>query len=364
MADWHNLGAVETLQNPPLREIKIGSTRIALSYADGEFGAIGGTCAHVGGPLGEGALQDGKVVYPWHYFKYDRQTGSCHLGPTLEISVPKYELKIESGNLLINLEPVTEGKPLHEYHDALTRPVDREPGPLRIAGISATVMTPNHPRYSTSEDLLQTALTYAQDELGAETKLLRLNDLKIRNCEGYYSKSKEACLWPCSITRGDKTDQMEQIYEAMVHWADIILLATPIRWGSASSLYYKMVERLNCVQNQITLHNNVLIRNKVASFIITGGQDNVQLVAGQMMGFFGEIGFVFPPFPYIAHTLGWNTENMERNMKYVRKSASLHKGAKELVKRAVEMSTSLIGSEICKAKVETAGRKGGAAAPN
>jgi hypothetical protein len=37
-----------------------------------------------------------------------------------------------------------------------------------------------------------------------------------------------------------------------------------------------MAERLNCVQNQVTIRNQVLIRNKVASFIITGEQDNVQ----------------------------------------------------------------------------------------
>src|SRR5207248_4004120 len=65
-----------------------------------------------------------------------------------------------------------------------------------------------------------------------------------------------------------------------------ILVSTPIRWGNASSLYYRMIERMNCVQNQVTIANRVLMRNKVASFIITGGQDNVQAVAGQMLGFF------------------------------------------------------------------------------
>ena len=86
----------------------------------------------------------------------------------------------------------------------------------------------------------------------------------------------------------DQSDQLDQVYEMAVHWADILIIATPIRWGAASSLYYKMVERMNCIQNQITLNNKVLIRNKVAGFIITGGQDNIQAVAGQMMGFFAR----------------------------------------------------------------------------
>ena len=54
------------------------------------------------------------------------------------------------------------------------------------------------------------------------------------------------------------------VYEGLVHWADVVLIATPIRWGSASSLYFKMTERLNCIQNQLTIHNRRLITNKVA----------------------------------------------------------------------------------------------------
>ena len=75
---------------------------------------------------------------------------------------------------------------------------------------------------------------------------------------------------------------MDRVYEGIVHWADVILVATPIRWGGASSLYYKMVERMNCIQNQETVAGRHLLRNKVAAFIITGGQDNVQGVAGQL----------------------------------------------------------------------------------
>jgi len=355
---WQDLGAVDELKNPPLREITVGKTRIALSYANGEFGAIGGVCLHAGGPLGEGVLkEDGTIVCPWHYFNFNRKTGICDLGNNREAAVPSYELKIENGHLFLNPIAATKVKPMPKYHGSLVRPIVREPGPVRVAGISTTLMTPKHPRYSTSDDLLQTALDHARDELKAETRLLVLRDLPFRACEGYYSKSVHACLWPCTITRGDSSDEMKQVYEAMVYWADVILVATPIRWGSASSLYYKMVERLNCVQNQIPLHNNVLIRNKVASFIVTGGQDNIQLVAGQMLGFFGELGFVFPPFPFIAHSLGWNAENMERNVRYVKRSVGLHKGAKALVERALGMSKALLENEVCTAQVERAGRK-------
>src|SRR5215467_13687238 len=83
----------------------------------------------------------------------------------------------------------------------------------------------------------------------------------------------------------DSSDQMDHVYEALVHWADAVIIASPIRWGAASSLYFKMAERLNCVQNAMTIRNQVLIRNKVAGFIIVGGQDNIQAVARPYAGF-------------------------------------------------------------------------------
>jgi multimeric flavodoxin WrbA len=193
-----------------------------------------------------------------------------------------------------------------------------------------------NPRYSTSDALLEAAADYARESLGAETRFLRLTDLNFRACEGNYSKAAHACTWPCAITERDPSDQLTAVYEGLVNWGDVIILSTPIRWGQASSLYHRMAERLNCVQNQVTIHNRVLIRNKVAAFIITGGQDNIQSVAGGLMTFWSELGYVFPPFPFIAHSRGWDAEDMEQNVVQVKKSEVLREAAQELVGRAVE----------------------------
>src|SRR3974390_819754 len=217
-------------------------------------------------------------------------------------------------------------------------------------------MDARYPRFSGSDHLLDQALREA-DRLGAGTRLIRLNDLKFRPCEGYYSKSAPACTWPCSITQMDANDQMDQVYEALVHWADAVIVASPIRWGAASSLYFKMAERLNCVQNAITVRNQVLIRNKVAGFIIVGGQDNIQAVAGHMLGFFAELGFIFPQFPYIAHSRGWSHEDMERNVDVVRDSTELAEGAAMLAKRCLELAGQLIARDEAPTSIERGGRK-------
>jgi multimeric flavodoxin WrbA len=179
----------------------------------------------------------------------------------------------------------------------------------------------------------------------------------MRACEGYYSKAARACTWPCSITQMDASDELDRVYDAFVHWADAVIVASPIRWGTASSLYFKMAERMNCVQNQITIANRVLIRNKVAGFIIVGGQDNIQMVAGQMLGFFAELGFIFPQFPFVAHSRGWSHEDMENNVAMVQNSKELADGACMLTKRLLDLAARLIAQDEAPASIERGGRK-------
>jgi len=355
LADWRDLGAAEELARQPLQELRVDGKRIALSFRDGQFGAISGVCNHVGGPLGHGRLDGEYVVCPWHSWKYHHRDGCGEPGYEAE-SVPRYVLKTEAGRLWVDLNSATRRHRLPHPPLALARPVVDRDGPMRVLGISTTSMNKSNPRYSTSEALLAEALRHAESA-GAETQLQRLSQLKFRACEGYYSKSARACTWPCSITQMDSNDQLDRVYEAFVHWADVVLVATPIRWGAASSLYYKMVERMNCIQNQITLANRVLLRNKVVALIITGGQDGIQAVAGQMLGFFGEVGCVFPQFPYIAHSRGWSAEDMEHNVEFVQQSAELREGAHQLVGRALAMATTLRGSECTKERVHRGGRK-------
>ena len=135
----------------------------------------------------------------------------------------------------------------------------------------------------------------------------------------------------------DPEDGMNEVYQKMILWADIFVMSTPIRWGNASSLLYKMAERLNCVQNQITLEDRMLIKNKVACFIITGGQDNIQQVAGQLMVFFTELGFTFPPFAFMGWSRGWIAEDMEQNVKMFSKSRYISRSVKDLVDNCVKL---------------------------
>jgi nitrite reductase/ring-hydroxylating ferredoxin subunit/multimeric flavodoxin WrbA len=353
--NWIDVGAAAELAAKPLHAVTVADTTVALSYRDGQFGALSNVCNHVGGPLGEGRLDHDYIVCPWHGWKFHRCSGLGEPGFE-EDRVPAFPVKVADGRVLVNVAaPTRRSKKPHAAHP-LARPVERAPGGLRLAGISTTAMDESNPRFSGSDHLLGHALA-AADRLGAETRLIRLNALKFRACEGYYSKAAHACTWPCSITQMDPQDELDRVYEALVHWADAVIVASPIRWGTASSLYFKMAERMNCVQNQVTIHDRVLIRNKVAGFIIVGGQDNIQAVAGQMLGYFAELGFIFPQFPYIAHSRGWSHEDMEKNVEIVRDSQELADGAHMLAKRCLDLAGHLIADDAAPTAIERGGRK-------
>lgn len=94
----------------------------------------------------------------------------------------------------------------------------------------------------------------------------------------------------------------------------------------------------------------------MVGLIITGGQDNVQGVAGQMLGFFAELGCHFPQYPYIAHSRGWSAEDMERNMAMVQRSEDLCQAARDLLDRGVALAGRLLATE--PQALAPSGRKG------
>jgi multimeric flavodoxin WrbA/nitrite reductase/ring-hydroxylating ferredoxin subunit len=326
------------------KSVRAGNKTFALFHYDGAITALDHACLHKGGDLGQGfiqVLEDGEryVACPWHGWQYNLKTGQAPYGYKDRQAV--YDVIVENGMICVSDNPVFEAfKAEHEFDpiaDLRNLEYQTTPASLNVLGISATNMNPDLPRPSTSETALQKALEFAASEYGAATKMIKIRELKFRHCEGYYSRHEEACTWPCSIAEMDPEDGMTEIYRAMVLWADVVILATPIRWGNASSLFFKMAERLNTVQNQITIHDKVLIRNKVASFIITGGQDNVQGVVGQLNSFFTDLGFNFPPFNFVGWSRGWIAEDTENN--YVRffKNRYVKRSVRDLVTNSIRL---------------------------
>jgi nitrite reductase/ring-hydroxylating ferredoxin subunit len=83
------------------REFSIGDRTICIANVDGTITAMDNVCLHRGGPLGQGVVDRGKLICPWHGWEWNPVTGeAAHNSAT---KIPVYPLKIENGDVLIKL---------------------------------------------------------------------------------------------------------------------------------------------------------------------------------------------------------------------------------------------------------------------
>lgn len=57
-----------------------GTQQVCLVNHEGDISALANRCPHQGGPLGEGQIEDGWVICPWHAYQYHPKTGEAPEG--------------------------------------------------------------------------------------------------------------------------------------------------------------------------------------------------------------------------------------------------------------------------------------------
>lgn len=84
-----------------VKEITVNGQALCVANVDGAICVLDSTCPHDGGPLGEGSIENGKVVCPWHEYAFDLRTGANEEDPDLKARV--FEAKVENGELRAKL---------------------------------------------------------------------------------------------------------------------------------------------------------------------------------------------------------------------------------------------------------------------
>ena len=122
----------------------------------------------------------------------------------------------------------------------------------------------------------------AQD---VSTEIVRLADYKI--LAGTSSDEGHGDQWPKILKK--------------ILVADIIIFASPIWWGNMSSLLQMAIERMDELNNELLRTGSSPLANKAAGIVITGGEDGVQHLIGQIANFAVWNGLTLPP----AASLSW-----------------------------------------------------------
>ncbi|MEM9478266.1 MAG: thiamine pyrophosphate-dependent enzyme [Verrucomicrobiota bacterium] len=78
--EWNKVLDLPGLEERRVTTITVGTTSIALSKFNGQYGALDNACPHQGGPLGEGSIEEGAegkcwLRCPWHGWDFDPLTG-------------------------------------------------------------------------------------------------------------------------------------------------------------------------------------------------------------------------------------------------------------------------------------------------
>lgn len=81
-----------------VREFTVGGQSFCVANVDGAVCVLDGICPHEGGPLGEGELENGRVVCPWHSYAFDVRTGENDEDPELKARV--FSARVEDGALV------------------------------------------------------------------------------------------------------------------------------------------------------------------------------------------------------------------------------------------------------------------------
>ena len=83
------------------RVVEVGGREYAIFNVGGEIYCLDNECPHAGGPLGEGTVDQGAVMCPWHCWYFDLKTGDGLYG--LGIGVGTHACKLENGELFIDV---------------------------------------------------------------------------------------------------------------------------------------------------------------------------------------------------------------------------------------------------------------------
>jgi multimeric flavodoxin WrbA len=136
-------------------------------------------------------------------------------------------------------------------------------------------------------------------------------DLHIYTCEGNVSNSKgnscgvkdsklkDASKNPsghhrCWASINNSDDELWKISKPLIE-ADVVIFFVSVRWGQTNSIYQKLIERLNWLENRwSTLGEDNILSNKEAGIVLVGHNWNGANVLNTQREVLRQYGFTVP----------------------------------------------------------------------
>lgn len=78
------------------KEFMADGKSVCIANVNGELCATDNVCPHWGGPLGQGRVEDGKLVCPWHGWQFDPKTGETPRRANVRLAIHKVIIQEEN----------------------------------------------------------------------------------------------------------------------------------------------------------------------------------------------------------------------------------------------------------------------------
>lgn len=157
------------------------------------------------------------------------------------------------------------------------------------------VSTTTHAEKSTSKMVL----SHVADRLKGQHELwyVDANQLHIVENQSCYSDGKFNCAnpeagpyrcWAHKLSHENPSlyggkDQMSIIYDAL-HWCDVVIWGTSVRWGSHSAIMQKIIERLTNFENRkVTYGEPNPLEGTICGVVVTGHNYESDSVANHLL---------------------------------------------------------------------------------
>jgi nitrite reductase/ring-hydroxylating ferredoxin subunit len=101
MADFTRVAPVDRIPPGTGASVTVADKDIAIFNVDGTIFAIGDSCPHAGGSLGQGKLDGMIVTCPVHGMKFD-VTNGCFAGSS-DSAVASYPVKVVDGKVMVEM---------------------------------------------------------------------------------------------------------------------------------------------------------------------------------------------------------------------------------------------------------------------
>jgi thiamine pyrophosphate-dependent acetolactate synthase large subunit-like protein/nitrite reductase/ring-hydroxylating ferredoxin subunit len=99
---WHRILGHGELPENRVKTVVVGRQSLAVTHFEGAYAALENRCPHQGGPLGEGAIENGWLRCPWHGWDYHPCTGKPPGG--YDDGVPTFPVEVRNDGIYVAMD--------------------------------------------------------------------------------------------------------------------------------------------------------------------------------------------------------------------------------------------------------------------